>query len=112
MVAGAMGSALSSWCKAHRHGTGLGAFTGFCRVFGVLLGGEMGLFQGGVVRAGFMKRVVCFYPDSQRWRLQSQEEKLCPESAQGSSAARGLFLCWLTLAFYCMWPFCCCFLGL
>lgn len=46
------------WCqgvKAHPHGTGLGgsarhgAFDGFCRVFGVLLVGETGLFQGGVV---------------------------------------------------------------
>lgn len=69
-------------------------------------GGEMGLFQGGVVRAGFMKRAVCFYPDSQRRCLQSREENLCPWSTQGTSTARGFFSCWLTLTFYCTWPFC------
>lgn len=107
VVAGAKGSAPSGRCKAHPHGTGLGAFAGFCRVFGVLLGGgEMGLFQGGVVRAGFMKRAVCFYPDSQRRCLQSREENLCPWSTQGTSTARGFFSCWLTLTFYCTWPFC------
>lgn len=59
----------------------------------------------------FRKQVICFHPDSQRWRWQSQEENLCPGSARGTSAARGFFLCWLTLTFSCTWPFCCCFLG-
>ena len=61
MVAGARGSAPSSRCKAHPSGTGLTVFAGFCRVFGVLLVGEMGLFQGGVVRASFMKSAICFF---------------------------------------------------
>lgn len=47
--------------------------------------------------------------DSGRWCLQSREENLCLESARDTSAAHGCFFCWLTLTFYCMGPFCCCF---
>lgn len=69
-----------------------GTVVSFCRVLGVSLVGETGLFQRGAVRGSSMKRAVCFHPDSQRWRLQSQEENLFPQSAQGTSAAHGCFL--------------------
>lgn len=45
--------ARGGWCRgvcSIWHCTGLGAFAGVSRVFGILLGGEMGAFQHEVVR--------------------------------------------------------------